>query len=121
VRNVRGYMVQGDYRESSPPSRIVRAVADDEVDIAVVWGPLAGYFAPRQRVPLDITPVASQTDPPGLVFAFDIAAGVRRDDRALRDTLDTILTRRRAEVRRILDAYGVPRVATSDMVTSDAR
>ena len=52
--NIRGYTLYGDYREPNPPSRIVKAVADGEIDIAVVWGPLAGYFAPRQNVPLQI-------------------------------------------------------------------
>src|SRR3954466_14226188 len=39
VKNVRGYTVIGDYHEPNPPSRIVRAVANSEVDVAVVWGP----------------------------------------------------------------------------------
>ncbi|HEX8685816.1 MAG TPA: quinoprotein dehydrogenase-associated putative ABC transporter substrate-binding protein, partial [Pyrinomonadaceae bacterium] len=73
VQNVRGYTLYGDYREEAPPARIVEAVAKRDVDVAVVWGPLAGYFAPRQRVPLEITPVAVEAEPPALRFAFDIA------------------------------------------------
>ena len=110
VSQVVGYSVYGDYREEAPPARIVRAVADGEVDVAVVWGPLAGYYATRQRVPLAVTPVSPQVDPPFLPFVFDISMGVRRTDAALRDTLDAILVRRRADVERILDQYGVPRV-----------
>lgn len=110
VSQVVGYSVYGDYREEAPPSRIVRAVADGEVDVAVVWGPLAGYYATRQREPLAITPVSPQVDPPFLPFVFDISMGVRRTDPALRDTLDAVLLRRRADVERILDRYGVPRV-----------
>ena len=45
MRNVRGYWVLGDYREPNPPSRIVRAVDKGEVDVAVAWGPLGGWFA----------------------------------------------------------------------------
>jgi mxaJ protein len=110
VRNVRGYTVYGDYREPAPPARIVHAVARGEVDVAVVWGPLAGYFARRERPPLEVVPVSPQVDAPGLPLAFDIAMGVRRADRALRDTLDRILARRRQSVDSILDAYGIPRV-----------
>ena len=47
--NIRGYTLYGDYREPSPPSRIVKAVADGEIDIAVAWGPLAGYSRPVKR------------------------------------------------------------------------
>ena len=52
VDNLVGYTVYGDYRASNPPARIVDAVAAGAVDVAAVWGPLAGYFAPRENVPL---------------------------------------------------------------------
>ena len=109
VKNVRGYSVIGDYHESNPPSRIVRAVADGEVDVAVVWGPLAGYFARRSAVPLRVVPVSPEVDVPYLPFVFDIAMGVRRGDAALRDSLDAVLVRRQRDIDRILADYGVPR------------
>ena len=108
VDNVRGYNVQGDYRQPSPPARIIDAVANGDVDIAVAWGPLAGYFATREAVPLDIVPVSPQIDLPFLPFVFDISMGVRRADSTLRDTLNAILVRRRASIDSLLDAYGVP-------------
>ncbi|HYG65191.1 MAG TPA: substrate-binding domain-containing protein [Thermoanaerobaculia bacterium] len=110
IDNVRGYSVYGDYREPNPPARIVEAVAAGEIDVAVVWGPLAGYFARRQAVPpLEIVPVSPQIDLPFLPFVYDISMGVRREDTALRDELDAILERRRPEIEAILDRYGVPR------------
>lgn len=110
VDNVAGYSVYGDYREESPPARIVRAVAAGEVDVAVVWGPLAGYFAPRQPVPLRLEPVSPQIDLPFLPFVFDIAMAVRRGDDELKAELDAVLERRQGEIDEILDRYGVPRV-----------
>lgn len=111
VGNVRGYSVYGDYAEENPPARIIDAVVEGEVDVAVVWGPLAGYFAERQAVPLEVVPVSPQIDLPFLPMVFDISLGVRRGEEALREELDGILVRRREEVERILDAYGIPRVA----------
>jgi mxaJ protein len=112
VRNVRGYSVLGDYREPNPPSRIIRAVANGDIDVGIAWGPLAGYFAPRAAVPLRVTPVSPEVDVPYLPFVFDIAMGVRREDTALRDTLDAVLLRRRSEIDRLLADYGVPRADT---------
>ena len=112
VKNVRGYSVIGDYHEPNPPSRIVRAVSSGEIDVAIAWGPLAGYFARRSPVPLRVTPVSPEVDVPYLPFAFDIAMGVRRGETALRDSLDAVLLRRRADVDRILASYGVPRADT---------
>ena len=108
VQNVRGYNVQSDYRLPSPPARIIDAVARGDVDIAVAWGPLAGYFASRESVPLDVVPVSPTMDPPALPFTFAIAMGVRRSDRALRDTLNAILRRRQPSIDSLLTSYGVP-------------
>src|SRR5207237_9671366 len=72
---------------------------------------LPGYFARRLPAPLALAPVTPAADPPGLRFAFAMAAGVRRDDVALRDGLQAALDRRADDVRAILDAYGVPRAA----------
>jgi len=121
VRNVRGYSVLGDYREPDPPSRIVRAVAKGEIDVAVVWGPLAGYFARRSPVPLRVVPVSPEVDVPYLPFVFDIAMGVRRGETALRDTLDAVIVRRQRDIDRILADYGVPRADTPAMVGSVQR
>ena len=109
--NLKGYSLYGDYRDPNPPSRIVKAVANGEVDVAVVWGPLAGYFAKREGVQLDMVPVSPQIDLPFMPEVFDIAIGVRRNDKALRDELDRILDRERAAIGAILDQYGVPRLA----------
>ena len=64
IANVMGYTVYGDYREANPPARIIDAVTGGDVDVAVVWGPLAGYFARQQPVPLVVTPVAPSIDGP---------------------------------------------------------
>jgi mxaJ protein len=108
VQNVHGYMLYGDYRQPHPPSAIVDAVAHGDVDVAVVWGPLAGYFAAQQSTPLTITPVQPWRDAGGLPMAFDISMGVRRDDYALLQRLNDSLERNHAAIAAILAAYHVP-------------
>jgi len=110
IDNVAGYTVYGDYRSQAPGRDIVDAVANGDVDVAVVWGPQAGYFARQEKVALDIVPVSPQIDLPFLPFVFDISMGVRRGDNALRDQLDREIEKRRGDIERILDQYGVPRV-----------
>jgi mxaJ protein len=120
VGNVKGYSIYGDYTEENPPARIVEAVARGEVDVAIVWGPLAGYFAARQPVPMSIVPVSPQIDLPFLPFVYDISMGVRREDTLLRVELETIMERRKPEIDSILDAYGVPHPNAS-LATVDGR
>ncbi|HEX9981791.1 MAG TPA: substrate-binding domain-containing protein [Thermoanaerobaculia bacterium] len=108
VRNVAGYSVYGDYSRESPTRGIVDAVAKGDVDVSAVWGPTAGYFIRKSRVPLVATPVSPQIDLPFLPFVFDISMAVRRGDTALRDRLNDILERRADDIDRILRDYGVP-------------
>jgi mxaJ protein len=117
IDNVSGYTLYGDYSRPNPPARIIEAVARGDVDVAVVWGPLAGYFARRARPALEIVPVSPQFDLPFLPFVFDISMGVRRGDDALKEELEQILERRRAEIDGILDDYGVPRVGAAATAT----
>jgi mxaJ protein len=109
VRNIVGYSVYGDYREPNPPARLIEAVASGDVDVAIDWGPRVGYFAKRQPVELEVVPLSTPrgaSEP----FEFPISLGVREDDEALRDKLDKILERNRAEIHDLLKKYGVPLV-----------
>jgi quinoprotein dehydrogenase-associated probable ABC transporter substrate-binding protein len=112
VDNVRGYSVYGDYATPNPSSAILEAVARGDVDVAIAWGPLAGYFAERVSAPLDWAAVTPAVEPPALRFTFAIAAGVRKDAAALRDRVQDALDRRASDVQAILDAYAVPRAGT---------
>ncbi len=109
VDNIKGYTVYGDYKQESPPSQIVNAVLNKEVDVAVVWGPLAGYFAGRHKDLLDIRPVSPEIDLPYLPFVYDISVGVRRGEDDLKAKIGEILTRRRADIDAILERFNVPR------------
>jgi mxaJ protein len=120
VHNVVGYTVYGDYSQEAPASRIVAAVADGEIDVAIVWGAMAGYFAARAGAAIDLVPVQPQIDVPFLPMVFDIALGVRREDVALRDELDVVLDTRREDIERLLDAFDVPRVSRTRRLARDA-
>jgi mxaJ protein len=113
IQNVKGYSVYGDYSKPNPPARVIDAVVNGDVDVAIAWGPLAGYFAQHQPVALDITPVSPQIDLPFLPFVFDISMGVRRGQDSLRDQLNVIIAHRRPEIDRILESYGIPTLAVS--------
>src|SRR5215470_7165952 len=80
VTNVVGF--DTFYSEKNPPSTIIDAVADGKIDAAIVWGPAAGYFAARERVPLEVVPVpSSKKDFP---FTLNISRGVRKGDAPLK-------------------------------------
>ena len=111
VGNVRGFMLYGDYAKPNPPAEIVRAVERGDVDVAMVWGPLAGYFAARSPVPLRLEPVTPWLADMQWPMQFDISVGVQKDDQKLLKQVDEVLGRRKGEIAKLLAAYHVPVVA----------
>jgi mxaJ protein len=110
ITNVFGYTLYGNYSEPNPPAQIISAVQRDEIDVALVWGPLAGYFAAKAKTPLEVRAIEPTERDSN--FIFSIAIGCRRKDPELRKKVDAVLTARRNEVDAILAEYHVPRVAT---------
>jgi mxaJ protein len=107
--NVRGFSIYGDYRQPSPPARLIEAVAAGEIDVAIAWGPLASYFAARHEPPLRVKAVQPVRDE-GFPMTFPIAMGVPRDNESLRHEIEAVLANNRTEIDAILAAYNVPRV-----------
>lgn len=106
--NLKGYPFVGDYAEDTPLSPIINAVAKGEVDIAVAWGPIAGYFAQQQDVALEIVPVSPQFEPPFLPMVFSISMGVRHGDRDFSRLLNRAMVKRWDDIQAVLEDYGVP-------------
>jgi mxaJ protein len=103
VANVVGFPVVGDRPVGE---RMIEALGQGRIDVAVLWGPQAGYFAKRAPMPIALTEVPQDGTGP---VEFDIAMGVRRDDPALRDELDGALARARRAIDGVLAEYAVPR------------
>lgn len=111
--NVRGYTLYGDYGLANPAAAIISAVASGDIDIAAVWGPLAGYFVKHSDIALTVTPIENTDEFAPLTFRFDIAMGVRKGDHALRNQLDAFIARDQPAITEILRSYGVPLVSTN--------
>jgi mxaJ protein len=107
VSNLVGFNIFGNLYEANPAADLIRAVSEKRVDVAVVWGPLAGYFAQHSEVPLDVTPIADDSLNPNLPLSFDIGMGVRKGDTQLQQQLDLELIRRKADIDEILHTYGI--------------
>jgi quinoprotein dehydrogenase-associated probable ABC transporter substrate-binding protein len=97
------------YNDENRPEDIINAVARGDIDVAIAWGPLAGYFAPRAPAPLTVVALPDTADSAtGFPLAYDMAIGVRRSDRELRARLDSALVRNRVDIQRLLREYNVP-------------
>jgi mxaJ protein len=107
--NLRGYMLYGDYRRPNPPSAIVAAVAHGDIDVGLVWGPLAGYFAARSPVPLRLEPVTPWLDDSRWPMVYDVSIGVQKSNTGLLRDVEQVLATHREEIDALLARYRVPR------------
>ena len=106
--NVRAYPLMFDYRLSDPsrrPTKVLEDVVDGAVDVAIVWGPMAGWYAKKAGAALAVVPLQ---DGGKIPMTFAMSMGVRRSDKELKARLEAALNRRQAEIRKILADYGIP-------------
>ena len=108
TQNVRGYTVYGDYEQPNPPARIIAAVGTGALDVALVWGPVAGYFCEKSPVKLRIEAVTPAVDAGVWPMAYDIAVGVDRAQPQLRARVNEILRSQQMAINEILHRFHVP-------------
>ena len=106
VGNLTGYNTF--FSDQARPEDIIKGVANKDVDIAIAWGPLAGYFAKQSAVPLVLTPLPARDSLSDLPFQYNMGIAVRRRDKEFKDSLQAVLTRRRPEIDAILKQYNIP-------------
>jgi mxaJ protein len=115
--NLVGFSLYGKQNEANPPARLIEAVSRKDVDVAIVWGPFAGYFGSVKG--LALTPVS----PPrfrAIPFVYEIAAAVRKGDEALKSKLNESLTRQCAAIQTLLGQYKVPQVLEGQPLCASA-
>jgi mxaJ protein len=108
IRNIVPFSLYGSNDQPNPPSRIIDAVADGSIDVAFVWGPFAGYFAPRAKTPLTVSTLPQRDGK--IPLAFAMSAATRKNDLERNKQVQAALTRKRPEIEAILRQYGVPLV-----------
>jgi len=114
TERIRGYMVMGDWSVPDPLSPVVDAVTRHDVDVSVVWGPVADYYAARQSPPLAVSHVGSASN-----MTFSIAMGVRKADAALAEEINNAIDKRQSDIRNILAAYHVQSVGEQKSATAE--
>jgi quinoprotein dehydrogenase-associated probable ABC transporter substrate-binding protein len=104
---VRPYHLMVDTRHDAPARHAIEDVANGEIDLAVIWGPIAGYFASRQKVALTVAPLVDAAAAEGRLD-FRIAMGVRHNEPEWKHELNDALQRLRPKIDAVLREYAVP-------------
>lgn len=105
------YQMMNADPEQYPGEIIEKDLAAGKIDVAIVWGPIAGYFAKRVKSPaLVVVPMKSE---PGVRFDYLMAMGVRYGEREWKQQVEALIESRQDEIQAILKEFGVPLVDES--------
>jgi quinoprotein dehydrogenase-associated probable ABC transporter substrate-binding protein len=104
--HLRSYQLLVDTRFNSPGRDLAHDVATGAVDVGILWGPIAGYFAKQETPPLVVTPLAAQDGP--MQIDFRITMGMRPNEPEWKRTINGLIRKKQKEIDQILLSYGVP-------------
>jgi quinoprotein dehydrogenase-associated probable ABC transporter substrate-binding protein len=119
MRKAKPYPLVVDTRVDSSASAMLRDLTSGEIDVGVLWGPMAGYYAKEAGPPMRVKLLLKESGGPPLVFR--IGMGVRPSDQNWKRLLNRLIAENRAELNRLLIGFGVPLLDENDqLITSDA-
>ena len=105
------YKIMNADPKQYPGEIIEKDLAAGKLDVAIVWGPIAGYFAQRVKTPaLTVVPLKSE---PGVKFDYQMAMGVRYGEREWKQQIEALIESKQPEIQAILKQFGVPIVDAS--------
>lgn len=104
--NMKSYPLVIDTRFENSVHTLVKDVADGTTDIALAWGPIAGYYAKKDGLPLTTIPLKAEQGVSRMDFR--VAMGVRNNEPEFRRKLSASLAKNKDKINAVLRDYGVP-------------
>jgi len=98
-------------RQTGDPDQYAGEIVEKDLvagklDVAFVWGPIAGYFAKRVKsADLVVVPFSPSPD---IKFDYSIAMGVRFGEREWKQQVEQLISRNLPQIQAILTEFGVP-------------
>ena len=118
IGTARPYRLMVDTRADAPVADMFADLAVGEIDAAVAWGPMAGFYAQRADTPLSVTPLVEEESGPRMTYR--ITMGVRPSDQEWKRELNRVIEESQGEIDAILLDYGVPLLDEQDQPITQA-
>jgi quinoprotein dehydrogenase-associated probable ABC transporter substrate-binding protein len=116
LSRIKSYRLGVDTRYDAPTHEMMDDLDRGEIDVALLWGPLAGYYATRAKTPTAVVPLVKEQGGPPMVYR--IVMGVRHSDQNWKRALNKLISENQSEIQAILQSYGVPLLDESDQLIS---
>jgi quinoprotein dehydrogenase-associated probable ABC transporter substrate-binding protein len=112
MMNAKPYPLMIDTRFDSSAEAMIGDLLSGQIDAAILWGPMAGFYANKANPPLHVTPLVKETTGPRLVFR--IGMGVRQADQNWKRLLNRLTQENQPAINKILLDFGVPLLDEND-------
>jgi quinoprotein dehydrogenase-associated probable ABC transporter substrate-binding protein len=112
MMNAKPYPLMIDTRYESSAEAMIGDLTSGQIDAAILWGPMAGFYAKRASPPLHVTPLVKETTGPKL--AYRIGLGVRSADQNWKRQLNRLIQENQPEINKLLLDFGVPLLDEND-------
>jgi quinoprotein dehydrogenase-associated probable ABC transporter substrate-binding protein len=112
MKHSHSYGLMVDRRYESPPEEMLADLEKGDIDAAILWGPIGGYYAAKAKTPLKVIPLVAETKGPRMTFR--ISMGVRYRDQDWKRKLNKIIAKKQDDINKILRSYGVPLLDEQD-------
>jgi quinoprotein dehydrogenase-associated probable ABC transporter substrate-binding protein len=109
---IKSYPLVVDTRVDSPTADMIKDLENGDIDVGILWGPIAGNFAKTAKVPLQVTPLVNEKVGPKMIYRMGLA--VRHSDQEWKRTLNRLIAENQGEIDKILAEYGVPLLDEND-------
>jgi quinoprotein dehydrogenase-associated probable ABC transporter substrate-binding protein len=110
--NIKSYALVVDTRFDSPTHQMMDDLDRGDIDVALLWGPIAGFYATKAKTPTAVVPLVK--DQSAIKTVFRIVMGVRHSDQDWKRSLNKLIAENQGEIQAILRSYGVPLLDEND-------
>jgi len=101
-----------DRRYESPADRMLEQANNGEIDLGLLWGPIAGPIIKEKYPDLEMKPLNKETKGPKM--SYRITMGLRPNEPEWKHQLNDLIKANQAEINAILLEAGVPIVDEKD-------
>jgi len=112
------YAFGAERKHQTVAAEVIADPAEQKIDVAILWGPSAGWLAKQSGVPMDVVPLLQEPGRPPLTFR--VSMGVRHNENDWKRSLNAVLRKRKADIEAVLREYEVPLLAEEDNKPLDA-
>jgi quinoprotein dehydrogenase-associated probable ABC transporter substrate-binding protein len=106
IGNARPYQLFVDTRYGTAAEQMIADLEKGDIDAALLWGPLAGFYAKEAEPDLVVVPLLAEQG--GSRMVYRITMGVRPSDQEWKRELNRVIAENQDAINGILLDFGIP-------------